>query len=185
MSQSKQPPFDRPSLSSEEIFEILVAEHTPMLTAYLRSLVWRQDVVEDLFQEAMLIAWRRLGDFDRTRPFGPWLRGIASRLAMAHRRKHARDMLSCQPQVLEALEHRFKRVEQLEGDGFREKIQRLRSCLKLLPEPMLEVIEMSYGRGMLIKEISTAVDSSVEATKKRIQRARQKIADCIQSGGRP
>ena len=185
MNQSEQPPFDRPSLTPEEIFEILVAQHTPMLTAYLRSLVWRQDVVEDLFQEAMLIAWRRLGDFDRTRPFGPWLRGIASRLAMAHRRKQARDMLSCRPQVLEALDNRFNRIDQLEGDGFRDKIQRLRTCLKLLPDPMLQVIEMSYGRGMLIKEISTAVDSSVEATKKRIQRARQKIADCIQSGVQP
>lgn len=153
-----------------------------MLTAFLRSLVWRQDVVEDLFQETMMIAWRRLDDFDRTRPFGPWLRGIASRLAMAQRRTHGREMRNCQPEVLEALEQRFSRIQRLEGDGFRDKIKKLRICLKQLPDPMREVIELSYGRGMLLKEISTAIQSSTEAVKKRIQRARSRIADCIQSG---
>ena len=32
----------------------------------------------DLFQETMVVAWRRLDDFDHTRPFGPWLRGLPS-----------------------------------------------------------------------------------------------------------
>ncbi len=91
-------------------------------------------------------------------------------------------MLNSQPEVIEILEERFNRIQQLEGDGFRDKIKKLRTCLKQLPDPMREVIELSYGRGMLLKEISTAIGSSTEATKKRIQRARQRIADCIESG---
>ncbi len=168
--------------SAEEIFEILVGEHAAMLTAYLRSLVWRQDAVEDLFQETMIVAWRRLDDFDRSRPFGPWLRGIATRLALAHRRKCARDMLRCEPEVLQALESRFGRVSQLDGDGFREKIIALRTCIQKLPEPMREVIELCYGRGMLLKEIASSLDSSIESIKKRAQRARQKVALCLQTG---
>ena len=182
MSPSDESPFNKPGLNAEEIFEILVAEHTPMLTAYLRSRLWQKDVVEDVFQETMMVAWRRLGDFDRTRLFGPWLRGIANRLVMAQRRKHGRDMLNSQPEVIEILEERFNRIQQLEGDGFRDKIKKLRTCLKQLPDPMREVIELSYGRGMLLKEISSAIGSSTEATKKRIQRARQRIAECIESG---
>ena len=33
--------------------------------------------VDDLFQETMLIAWQKITAYDRLRPFGAWLRGIA------------------------------------------------------------------------------------------------------------
>lgn len=186
MLQDTPYPQEHPNRSAEEIFEILAGENASMLTAYLRSVVWRSDVVEDLFQETMIVAWRRLDDFDRTRPFGPWLRGIATRLVLEHRRRSARDLLNCDPAVLEALEKRFTKVAQLRGDGFRERIDHLRECMELLPERMREVIDLGYGRGMLLREISVAVDASTEAIKKRIQRARQALVECLeQSGAEP
>ena len=63
-------------------FEILARENSRMLTAYLRTVVADEAVIDDLFQEAMIVAWRRL-QCDLSRPFGPWLRGIASRLVLA------------------------------------------------------------------------------------------------------
>ena len=63
-------------------FEILVRENTRMLTVFLRSRVKDEAAVDDLFQETMLVAWKRLDDCDLSRPFGPWLRGIAHRLVI-------------------------------------------------------------------------------------------------------
>ena len=163
-------PEEHSDRTAAEVFEILAGENAAMLTAYLRSVVWRDDVVDDLFQEAMIVAWRRLDDFDRSRPFGPWLRGIASRLVLEHRRRSARDVLRCDPQVLEALEIRFNKIAQLQGDTFRERIRHLRACIQLLPERMSEVVELAYGRGMLLRQISVALDVSTEALKKRIMR---------------
>ena len=68
-------------------FEIIARENSRMLTAYLRTLVDDESVVDDLFQESMLVAWRRLDECDLSRPFGPWVRGIAGRLVLAHYRK--------------------------------------------------------------------------------------------------
>ena len=48
-----------------------------MLTVFLRSRVNDEAAVDDLFQETMLVAWKRLDECDLSRPFGPWLRGIA------------------------------------------------------------------------------------------------------------
>ena len=173
--------FEDSNRTAEDVFEILVMEHGPMLVTYLRSLVWKAEVVDDLFQETMVVAWRRLDDFDRSRPFGPWLRGIASRLVMAQRRKYARDLLRCDTELLEVLERKFERLDEQEGDGFRQKIRRLRACMKMLPENMREVIELAYGRGLLLREIATTLDGSIEAIKKRIQRARTHLALCIQN----
>ena len=73
-----------------QAFEILVREHADMLMAYLRALAWNDALVEDAFQEAIIVAWRRLPDFDRSRPFAPWLRGIARNTLLGIARKHQR-----------------------------------------------------------------------------------------------
>lgn len=176
-------PGNHGSPSAHQVFEILAREHAGMLTAYLRSLVVRSDIVDDLFQETMLVAWRRLDECDKSLPFGPWLRGIATRLVMEHRRKSAaRAMLACEPEVLQALELEFRRFEQLPGDSFAERLNRLRSCLDRLPPPMKEAVELAYVKGLSLKSIAAAVKVTEEAIKKRVQRARQLLAECIMGG---
>ena len=70
-----------PAPDAADVFAILVREHGERLLAYLRASV-PSSAVDDLFQDTVLVAWRRLGDYDRTRPFGAWLRGIARNIVM-------------------------------------------------------------------------------------------------------
>lgn len=169
--------------SAKAVFEILARENSGMLTAFLRSMVTRQEIVDDLFQEAMMVAWRRLGEYDRSRPFGAWLRGIAAKLVLAHRRQSASGMVSCQPEVLDALDRRMGDFEKLPGDSFQERLNRLAQCLERLPGPMREAIEMGYGRDMLLGAVARALDVTEETVKKRVQRARQALADCVGTPG--
>ena len=81
-------------LKARKAFEILARENSRMLIVYLRSLVQDEAAIDDLFQETMVVAWRRLDECDLDRPFGPWLRGIASRLVMAHYRKKKAEPVS-------------------------------------------------------------------------------------------
>ncbi len=64
---------------AHKAFEILARENSRMLTVYLRSLVRDEAAVDDLFQEAMVVAWRRLDECDLDRPFGPWLSTASGR----------------------------------------------------------------------------------------------------------
>ena len=73
--------------SGREVFEILARENADMLSAYLRSLLGADSSLDDLYQETMVVAWRRLAEYDRTRAFGPWLRGIARNLVLEHHRR--------------------------------------------------------------------------------------------------
>ena len=52
----------------QKIFEILVRENADMLMTYLHSAVKNGTVAEDLFQETMLTAWKKLSDYDHSRP---------------------------------------------------------------------------------------------------------------------
>jgi RNA polymerase sigma-70 factor (ECF subfamily) len=162
------------------VFEILVREHADMLIAFLRSIVLQSDAVEDLFQESMLVAWRRLGDYDRSMPFGPWLRGIAVRLVLQHRRKTARGSLSRDPEVLQVLEEQYRRFELQPADSFRDRVERLARCMDRLPPLLRDAVDLVYGRGLTLRGLAASLAATEEAAKKRIQRARQLLAECVQ-----
>jgi RNA polymerase sigma-70 factor (ECF subfamily) len=136
--------------------------------------------VDDLFQETMIVAWRRLEDYDRERPFGPWLRGIAARLVIRHRRLHGRDLLNCEPAVLEALQHHMSELERRRADTFRERAGQLRTCLQKLPRNLRDVVELGYGQELLLRQIALALGATEEAVKKRMQRARHLLLECLQ-----
>jgi RNA polymerase sigma-70 factor (ECF subfamily) len=165
--------------SAHDVFEILVREHADMLMATLRAILGADPSADDLFQQTLLVAWRRLPDYDRSRPFGPWLRGIAQRLVLEHYRRGACRPLATDPQVLQELDTRFDEVSARAGDTFREKTSRLDACMQRLPDPMRHAIELAYVKGMMLAQVAKALDSSEEAIKKRVQRARQMLADCI------
>jgi hypothetical protein len=93
-------------MDAKSLFEILMREHSGMLTAYLHTVVRDPSAADDLFQEIWMTAWRRLDDFDKSRPFGPWLRGIAAKVILAWRRQQRHAWLLCDEQVLEHLDHR-------------------------------------------------------------------------------
>jgi RNA polymerase sigma-70 factor (ECF subfamily) len=87
-----------------------------MLTVFLRSRVNDEAAVDDLFQETMLVAWKRLDDCDLSRPFGPRLRGIAHRLVMAHYRRQNRLPLALPDEVLELVDEHFENIQARPGD---------------------------------------------------------------------
>ncbi len=97
-------------MEARELFEILMREQSQSLLAYIRSAVRDPGLVDDIWQETMIVAWRRLDDFDRSRPFGPWLRGIAARTVLAKLRNQRQFMQVEDMQELEYLSSRFEQV---------------------------------------------------------------------------
>jgi RNA polymerase sigma-70 factor (ECF subfamily) len=167
--------------SGREVFEILARENADMLSAYLRSLLGSDAALDDLFQEALVVAWRRLPEYDRQRPFGPWLRGIARHLVMEHHRKGRVRAATIDDAVLEALDSRFEGFAR-SGEGFRQRTEQLLGCLGRLPEAMREAVELVYARGLMLKQIALAVGAAEETIKKRVQRARAALAECLHEG---
>ena len=166
--------------TARQVFQILVHEHADMLLAYLRSLVRSPHVVEDLFQETMLVAWRRLADYDSQRAFGPWLRGIATKLVLRQRERDARACRHCEPAVLEALEQRFGE-HSASPESLGETLRHLLECLQELPERLRAAVGLAYREGLLLRVVAQRLDSSEEAIKKRLQRGRGLLANCIRA----
>jgi RNA polymerase sigma-70 factor (ECF subfamily) len=167
--------------TGRDVFEILARENARMLRAFLLGLARDAATADDLFQEALVVAWRKLDQYDRARPFGPWLRGIAARLALDRRRSEARHgMVLCDEATLALLEDRFARVDRIPADTWEEKTAALRACLEdLLPEDR-EVIALRYEQDRSCEEIAARLGQGLEWAKKRLQRARERVGLCVE-----
>lgn len=166
-------------MDSRDLFEILVREHADMLLGFLRCAVREAALVDDLFQETMLVAWRKLDEFNRRRPFGPWLRGIASRLVLAARRRRSREVYYCDELLLERVSAKFDALAARPGDTWDEKLSCLRDCLGQLPRAYGEAIELRYQEDLSAAEVAQRLAISPETAKKRLQRGRQRLAECL------
>jgi len=168
---------------NRKAFEILVRENSRMLMVYLRSLVRDETAVDDLFQETMIVAWRRLDECDLDRPFGPWLRGIASRLVMTHYRKQKAVPIVLQEAVLNLIDRHFENINLLAGDTWDDKVAALHACIDKLPERQKAAITGKYFDGVSLAGLAKSSDTTLEACKKRLQRGRAMLAECLKMKG--
>lgn len=173
--------------TARELFEVLIREHGDALLASIRATAGTEQA-EDIFQDTVLVAWRRLPDYDRTRPFGPWLRGIARMIALDYASKRARMQLAS-PEVIEQVEQDLRAFERWTGSaaevalGFRERLAALDECLSRLPENYAQAIQSAYRDSHTLAHIALASGEHEETIKKRLQRARALLADCLGSKG--
>ena len=167
-------------MEARELFEILMREHSQTLLAYIRSSVRDPGLVDDIWQETMIVAWRRLDDFDRSRPFGPWLRGIAARTVMAKLRTHRQLVLVEDMDELDYLSSRFEQVQSLVGDTLDEKLVALRDCVSHLSDDERQCIEGRYQDNLMPAQLSQKLSLQLETVKKRLQRAKQRLQTCIE-----
>ena len=165
--------------SATDVFEILMREHAEMLLAFVRSSVRDPHAVDDIFQETMVIAWRRIDDFDRNRSFGKWIRGIAGKLVLVHFRKAGKNPLHCDAVTLEWLESRFERVEKLKGDTLCLKLDLLKDCIASLSDDNRKTIEARYLELHSLEQIVTRLGIPLQTVKKRLYRAKIQLEACL------
>lgn len=167
-------------MEARDLFEILVREHAQMLSVFISASVRDGATVDDIWQESMLVAWNRLPDFDRNRPFGPWLRGIAAKVILSRKRADARWILLDSESQLDRLESKFIGLQRLQGDTFDEKLDALRECLKHLEKGQQECLELRYRHDLKPTELSKRLGLALENVKKRLFRAKRQLLSCLE-----
>ena len=168
-------------MDARDVFEILVREHADLLLAFIRSTVRDPALADDIFQETLLTAWRRLPDYDKTRPFGPWLRGIAGNVILVALRQYKRAASICDQELLDHLDARCEELARLaRGDTLDEKLDALRDCVTSLPEPYRQAIESRMQADEDSSEsLAKRLGVNLETLKKRLQRARSRLLECL------
>jgi RNA polymerase sigma-70 factor (ECF subfamily) len=169
---STAPPPDR------EEFAALARSHHRGLLVYARALCGDHATAADLVQDSLVTAWLNLARFDVTRNFGAWLRGIVRNKWREHLRRHAREV-DVDEATLEAWEARFARADAARANTDPDLLEALEDCLQRLPEMFREPVRRFYYLEEPGETIAAALGIDPPALRKRLQRARHALRDCL------
>jgi RNA polymerase sigma-70 factor (ECF subfamily) len=160
----------------EDAFRQVLA-HRTVLLATVRAIVRDPHRVEDTFSDVTLEIVRCWQRFDQSRPFGPWARGVARRVALANLRKAGREVTSLDAEVLELL---GSDLEHKGGESLFERYKvRLGECLEKLTENAQRLIRSRYFEQRTYAELAAAENKSVGALYVAFTRIHQSLARCL------
>jgi RNA polymerase sigma-70 factor (ECF subfamily) len=155
-----------------EDFVRLLIEHEPMVRSFLRGLVPAWNDVDEVIQNASLIAWRKFSEFEPGTAFGGWFLTIARFEALKHRTKIARSPLIF-------VDHLWETLAEEAQEDTTVVTRYLEVCLaKLDPQKRVMLMQV-YSPGVTMRDVAKAAGKSEQAFYKIIQRLRQTLMDCV------
>jgi RNA polymerase sigma-70 factor (ECF subfamily) len=166
---------------SLHIFEVLAKQHEPMLMAYLSSLVTDHKLAEDIAQQTLLIAYRKISSLRDPAAFPAWLRGIARLEALAAMRRQRREF-PVEPEILQQMDEAYRRFEeQHPTETWEERFHLVEECYGQLPETLQTVCRLHYFEDRKAWQIAETLALNLNSVLKRLERARIAIRDCVHS----
>lgn len=158
-----------------EAFGVLVERYQQSIFNVCYRMLHERRDAEDLSQESFVRAYQRLETFDAERPFGPWMRRLATNLCLNHlqRKRHIQVELEEERQMPRWGAKPGPEKAQLH----RESGEAVRAAIAGLPAHYRAVIELRHFQEMSYAEIAESLDIPLSDVKSHLFRARKKLAD--------
>ena len=159
-------------------FAMIVDEHQKAIRSFVAARIDDPFEAQDLSQEVFLVAYRKLDEFDPSRPLRPWLYGIASNLVKNHRRKLRDATLHEAGEVLRLLDAEIESLDvRWQNDTIFEALEK---CLARLESDARRLLRLRYEDGLEIAEIRAAVGGRHSTITMRLHRLRERLRECIE-----
>jgi RNA polymerase sigma-70 factor (ECF subfamily) len=158
-------------------FTELVERNHANVRACLAVRMNQASEAEDLAQEALLIAFRKLPSIDPTLPLGPWLRTIALNLLSNHRRKFRAMPVGLNDELQALIDTRME--AQFGAGRESERMLALRECLDELDGPSRELVRERYAEGATLDELAARLGRKTSAVSMQLHRLRASLSQCI------
>jgi RNA polymerase sigma-70 factor, ECF subfamily len=151
------------------------------LRAFIRSLGIRAEAVDDLAQDALIVAYERLDAFRRDDDFGAWVRGIARRLVANALRKENRRRQILSDHVTELLlAAASEELHPLAETIAEDRIAALRSCLEKVPDAARQLLQLRYFDELNPGVIAGRLERSANDVRQQLFRLRRGLLECIE-----
>jgi RNA polymerase sigma factor (sigma-70 family) len=165
---------------AERRFETLATVCGPRVLAYLARRTTPREDAADVYQEVLTTTWRKVHHApERDDEALPWMLAIARRTLANHRRSAGR-RLAATDRLRDEL---LASPPAQEGAGGDDRVDDVRSALGSLGEDDREVLLLTYWEGLTSDQVAAVVGAGGAATRKRIQRARDRLATALGAGG--
>lgn len=160
---------------SYEQFVKLFTHNEQGLRAFVRSLLYSWDDVDEVMQNTGVVLWRKFSSFDQKTNFMSWACVVARFEVLAWRRDKARDRHVFDEDLVEMIaEEAAEQFETLSAER-----RALDVCLTKLPENLRRVVVAAYEPGVKLNEVASQLGKTATAFYKMLNRTRASLLDCI------
>jgi len=162
--------LERFSARRDELaFEVLVSRHGPLVLGVCRRLLRDPGDVEDAFQATFLVLVRRARSIQQGAALGPWLYGVAYRVATRSRLMRARR------REQEADLDDFAAPSPGDDTAWRDLRRVLDEELARLPEKYRAPLVLCYLQGLTHDEAAERLACPVGTVRSRLARGRERL----------
>ncbi len=164
----------------QEAFEELYLRHAGRARSTIASILWRAADVEEVLQDTFHYLWRRAHTYSARRgSVLHWLRMIARSRAIDQLRS-----LAARQKYLD----RFSELPPRAPDSSpltelltRERSDRLADCLRRIPEPQREILELCYFGDITQQEAANSCELPLGTVKTRCYQGLKKLRRALRS----
>jgi RNA polymerase sigma-70 factor, ECF subfamily len=170
-----------------DLYELLLRRHNQRVYRAVRSVLRDEAEVEDVMQQAYVLAYVHLDQFAGLARFSTWLVRIAINEALARARKAPRLVL-----VDEGSEEAEAPMSTAAGGRTpeqeleqRELVLLVEQAIDELPEMYRTVMVLREIEGLSTAEVAESLDISEDVVKTRLHRARALLSSRVEAGDGP
>lgn len=166
-------PVEKPT-EGERFMRLFVACERDLLR-YVLVVVPNPSDARDILQETAVALWRKMGEYDPSRPFLPWACRFASIEIRRFLRRAEQQRRLLEEETVELLLAQYaERTSGLTG-----RRVHLRECLSELPSNQHRLVRGYYWDEQDVDALAGQSGRTVEAVYKALQRIRQVLSDCM------
>ena len=173
MGNTEQKTIRKAASGDRSAFRELVLEHSHAMFRVAWRLTSDKGVAEDIVQDALIKAWRKLGDFRMESSFRSWLHRITVNTAMDYLRKQAkRKKIETEEPEWESQPVDGNPIQPGDQLDIRRQTQ---AAMMKLSDTERSALLLRHYEGHSIKEISQMLEMTTGACKQTIFRAVKKM----------
>jgi RNA polymerase sigma-70 factor (ECF subfamily) len=158
-------------------FAPLLDRHLVNIRSFVALKVPVAHLVDELTHETFVFAYQNIARFEAGTAFRPWLRAIAWNLIRAELQRFSREQAN---QTRFAQQWLAELDRQTARGGDSREADFLEQCMREIPAPMVELLNLKYRDGRGAEEIAATLERSVAWVRTVLFRVRQQLKHCIE-----
>lgn len=158
-------------------FRAVYEAHAGGVLAYAARRVAQPWDAHDVLAETMLVVWRRREELPPAEELRPWLFGVARRV-LANQRRSSRRRAALDERLATSLTPASD--DHTESDG----VDVIARAMALLDTDDREVLRLVAWEGLSSAELAIALGCAPAAARKRLERARRRLRNVVETGHR-
>jgi RNA polymerase sigma-70 factor (ECF subfamily) len=160
-----------------ESFVLELTRHQMRLRGLVRCLLFDPKSTEDVLQDTNVVLLRKAAEFSPGTDFWAWASVVAKYQVLTHAKRVGRDRLVFDDGLLAAIANDVDKI----ADTVDARREALSQCLRALPEPQRQLLEMRYSIDYSVPKMAAALGRPEGSIRQTLYRIRQSLMACVES----